>query len=265
MIRLSIFLAFVLCEFTPQPTVADDSPVIERWDRAVCLHTEQKKVDGRPSYATAFLVRKSDSLFLITAAHAAQETHSQSKLLYRNSGGESKWIHIGALIDKPVDPWHTLDNSDLSIMSISRQEGSAPPAISELDELAMDFDWLLPEVPRRATTIEIAGFPIGLGSTPPISPLVMKGYLASREVEADAKWGKTSVIYALPVVGAGCSGGPVFVALEAPTEVRVVGMYIGLVYDPSGTKLSILIPSRMIRTAIESELERTRVASDKAE
>jgi len=264
LIRFPIFLFPVLCAFTPRPAVAVDRPVIERWDRAVCLHTEQKKTDGRSAYATAFLVRKADSLFLITAAHAAQETHSQSKLLYRNAGGESKWIHIGALIDKPVDPWHALDNSDLSIMSILRQEGSVAPQIAELHELALDFDSLLQAVPRRTCAIDIGGFPIGLGSTPQISPLVMKGYLASRELEADAKWGKTPVIYALPIVGAGCSGAPVFVALDAPTEIRVVGMYIGLVYDPSGTKLSILVPSRLIRTAIKRELERNNAASDTA-
>ncbi len=128
---------------------------VERWDRAVCLQTERKATDGLPSVASAFVVAREDNLYLVTAAHAAQDTHTFTKVLYRSAGGESRWVHLGGLVD------------------------------------------------------------------------------------------------AVPTVAAGSSGGPVFAATDDSSKSDVVGMYIGLIADASGAKLSKVIPSRVIRTAIE--------------
>jgi hypothetical protein len=91
---------------------------------------------------------------------------------------------------------------------------------------------------------------MALGTRPTISPLAMKGYLASREMLAEAKWGEEPILYAVPVVGAGCSGGPVFLSVAAADDPRVVGMYVGLHFDGSGVKLAKVVPSRIIRAAL---------------
>ena len=106
------------------------------------------------------------------------------------------------------------------------------------------------DAPVRTTEIEIVGFPMALGTQPTVSPLAMKGHLASREMLAEAKWGKEPILYAVPVVGAGCSGGPVFQSVAAEQETRVVGMYVGLQFDASGVKLAKIVPSRVIRAAV---------------
>ena len=54
-----------------------------------------------------------------------------------------------------------------------------------------------------------------------------------------------------PVVGGGVSGGPVFHAAEEPSEVRIVGMYIGYIFDKSGPKLARVVPSRVVREMTE--------------
>jgi hypothetical protein len=65
-----------------------------------------------------------------------------------------------------------------------------------------------------------------------------------------AKWGAEPILYALPVVGAGCSGGPVFQSVSAKGDIEMVGMYVGLSLDASGVKLAKVIPSRVIRAAV---------------
>jgi hypothetical protein len=251
------FLLFTLPNLArPQETAArsEETPCIARWDRAVCLHTEAKKTDGQPAYSTAFLVKRDDATFLVTAAHAAQETHAGTRVLFRNAAGASKWILLGALTDKAADPWRGYRTSDLSIMKVLTGQAGTEEA-EELKALAIDFDSLLPDAPGRTTAIEIVGFPIALGTSPSVSPLAMKGYLASRELQAEAKWGTEPMLYAVPTVGAGCSGGPVFQSTGETGDTKTVGMFVGMMYDATGVKLSKIVPSRIIRAAVERGVE----------
>lgn len=241
-----LLLVFAL----PSAGFPQEAPSIARWDRAVCLVTEAKEPGGQGALGTAFLVRHSESVFLVTAAHAAQATKAGTRLVYRSIDGAPNWIHLGLLTDKAADPWRAYENSDLSVMTISRRPVTKEP-LEKLDKLAIDFDCLLTDVPPRTTAIEIVGFPISLGVSPSVSPLAMKGHVASRELEAAAKWGTEPILYSVPTVGAGCSGGPVFLSTAEVDDVKVVGMYIGLQGDATGAKLSKIIPSRIIRTAIE--------------
>jgi hypothetical protein len=189
-------------------------------------------------------------MFLVTAAHAAQDTHGGTRVLYRNASGASKFVQLGLLTDGAADPWHAYQNSDLSVMTIASRP-VVKEAVKELKMLAIDFDCLLTDAPERTTEIDIVGFPISLGVRPTVSPLAMRGHLASREMQAEAKWGTEPMIYAIPAVGAGCSGGPVFQSADDTDEAKVVGMYIGVMFDPTGAKLSKIIPARVVRSAIE--------------
>ncbi|MCA8984104.1 MAG: hypothetical protein R3C12_08345 [Planctomycetaceae bacterium] len=250
------YLTGLLCVFTltaASPAEEPDSQQrsrCERWDRAVCLVTERKKTDGSGAASSAFLVAHADNLFLITANHSALETHAHTRVVYRTIEGESRWVHLGGLTVAAANPWVQYENTDLSVLRIA-----AHPQISmyvdELRELAIPFSALLAELPGRTTAIEITGFPISLGIQPQVSPLTMTARIASRELQADAQWGKEAIVYAVPTVGAGCSGGPVFLASEDASATSVVGMYIGLMVDTTGAKLSKIIPARILRAAIE--------------
>jgi hypothetical protein len=152
---------------------AQEAPAIERWDRAVCLLTEAKKSDGQPACASAFLVRDTEATYLLTAGHAAQETHARTRILYRAPDGSSQWIHLGALTTKDGDPWLGYENSDLSVMRIAGREAHARQ-IEQLASLSIEFDSLMQDAPLRTTEIEIVGFPMTLGTQPTVSSLAMK-------------------------------------------------------------------------------------------
>lgn len=237
----------VVCIAVAQALAADDVEPIERWDRAVCLVTEAAGPDGKPKVdlGSAFLVSDDKVVHLVSAAHVARLTGGRTKMLYRNPGGESRWILLGIFNPTGGDPWRYHPKSDLATMRLDTSKLNAD-ARSAMQSLAVPMAQLAVEVPRRATSIEIAGFPISLGTRPEISPLVMRGYVASRRTEAEAKWGSEPIVYALPTVGAGCSGGPAFLSQADASSVRIVGMYVGMVLDNSGVKLSKLVPAAAI-------------------
>jgi hypothetical protein len=223
---------------------------LDRWDRVVCLHTERKATDGLPAFASAFVVTHDKKLYLVTAAHASQDTHSRTKVLYRAPSGESRWVHLGGIVNASTDPWHTHENTDLAV-SLIQSSPAVSIYVNELEQLAIPFAALGKETPGRTECIEITGYPMSLGAQPPLAALTMVAHVASREMSADAKWGKETVYYAVPTVAAGCSGGPVFAAAEDPSKLCVAGIYIGLIADTTGAKLSKIIPAHVIRTAIE--------------
>ncbi|MEO8496492.1 MAG: serine protease [Planctomycetota bacterium] len=231
---------------------AQENPSIERWDRSVCLHTEKMKNNGNPSYASAFLVQRDESTYLVTANHAARDTDGRTKLLYRTADGESKWLYLAAITNASSNPWQTYENADIAVLLVDPTQAESKPYLDQLRKLSIEFDTIRLDAPSRTTDIEITGFPVGIGTIPPISPLAMKGSIASREMLADAQWGAEAVLYAVPIVGAGCSGGPVFRCEFDPMKTDLVGMYIGMVYDPSGVKLSKIVPSRIIRQTIDA-------------
>ena len=261
--RILLIVVVASAEIPVRAAIAQDAPAIERWDRAVCLQTEKRQADGKPAYSSAFVVVDADRLFLVTAAHAADETHMMSRVVYRAADGESKWVVLGGLFTKNGNPWVGFENSDVAVALIDAQP-AVRGNVDDLRALAIPLASLRQDAPRRTTPIEITGFPIALGLIPPISPLAMNGHLASRELLADAKWGQEPVLYAVPTVGAGTSGGPVFETCDDPAEVNVIGLYSGLVYDSSGTKLSKLVPARIVRAAIQRFSQSSPASDEKS-
>jgi len=159
---------------------------------------------------------------------------------------------LAAITNASSNPWRTYENADIAVLLVDPTRAESEPYIDQLRKLSIDFDTIGLDVPSRTTDIEITGFPVGIGTIPPISPLAMKGSIASREMLTDAQWGAEAVLFAVPIVGAGCSGGPVFRCESDPVKTDLIGMYIGMVYDPTGVKLSKIVPSRIIRQAIDA-------------
>lgn len=244
---VQILIALLL---STQLAVADDA-IVERWDRAVCLHTERKTTDGKPAVASGFIVEHKESLWLVSAVHVAQDTHARTRIVYRTKTGESRWVHLGGLAETESNPWNDFGNSDVSIALMQRRPDSTV-YYDELRELAIPFDALISEVPKRTTRIEITGYPMSFGTTPPVAPLAMVAHVASREMLTPARWGNEKIFYAIPSVASGTSGGPVYESIEDLTNTTVVGMYVGLINDSTGAKLSKIVPSQVVRTAIDA-------------
>lgn len=224
--------------------------VLERWDRAICLNTERKTDDGLSTSSSAFIVEYSDDFYLVTAKHSAQGTNALTRVVYRTKSGESRWVNLGAVVDAEKNPWWNYENADLSVASL-KEQSEFTIYYRELGELAIKFECLTKETPSRTAQIEIVGFPMSLGAQPPVSAFATVAHVASKDQSSPAQWGTETVFFAAPCVANGTSGGPVFAADTDRVQTSVVGMYVGLMADNSGAKLSKIIPSQVIRKAIE--------------
>lgn len=230
--------------------IAEDG-ALERWDRAICLHTERKSTDGQPTVASGFVVDFKETLWLVSAVHVAQDTHARTRVVYRTHAGESRWVHLGGLTETEVNPWSDFENTDVSVARMQDRPDTTV-YYGELNQLAIPFDALVAEVPKRTTRIEITGYPLSLGMTPPVAPLVMVAHVASRELPTPARWGAEKIFYAIPSVASGTSGGPVYESNDNSSIATVVGMYVGSINDSTGAKLTKVIPAQVIRNAIEA-------------
>ncbi len=246
-----VTLLVALLAVAQWPTTALADEELERWDRVVCLVTETPQ-DGKPGFTwgSGFFVAYEGELYLVTARHVAEKTTAKSRILYRKTDGESRWLVLGACLEKQGDPWHNHGTADLSWLIVAEDSKVSPAEREWLFDLAIDWSSLAEEMPKRTTAVEITGYPMGLGTAPEVTPLVMSGSIASRELRAESKWGIESVFYAVPAVAGGVSGGPVFQTIDDAAEVQVVGMYIAVGFDDSGGKLSKCIPAHLIRAAL---------------
>lgn len=75
-------------------------------------------------------------------------------------------------------------------------------------------------------------------------------YIAFSEISSDHDWGHEPIIYCSFALAQGTSGGPAFMGDEPPDSATIVGMYVGVVRDASGAKLSKMVPSRFIHAAV---------------
>jgi hypothetical protein len=79
---------------------------------------------------------------------------------------------------------------------------------------------------------------------------VVVGHIASAEISTESDWGVEPIIYCTPALAQGTSGRPTFLSDESPDSTVVIGMYVGVVFDASGAKLSKMTPARLIHQAI---------------
>ncbi|MCR9199069.1 MAG: serine protease [Planctomycetaceae bacterium] len=228
-------------------SLADDLP---RWDRAICLQSvEQAGQESRKHLATGFLVRHQKRLFLVTADHAARQTNRNTRVLYADGEGKPQWAALKALCPGNRPPWRRFENSDLATAEVVSAD--LPQPVAEwMQRMAIPHADIADTDPERTTDIEVAGFPMGLGLQQQVSPIVVKGHIASRAIATENEWGSEPMLYSFPDLAQGTSGGPVFLSDDDSKATTLVGMYVGVIFDKSGGKLSKLVPSRLIKNAV---------------
>ena len=230
-------------------SLADESESVDRLDRVVCIESRVPSQPNTGKLCSAFLVRVDSRLFIVTAGHASAETNAESRIHYRDPTGESQWVTIKSLVPPSSNPWHRDPTSDFAIAELHPREGNEV-YISHLTELSIPWESLCTETPRRATAVVTIGFPLGIGLRQGVSPLAVVGHVASRETLAESSWGQEPIVFCSPALAQGTSGGPTFVLSESQGSTEVVGMYVGIVHDSSGAKLSKMVPAHLIRDCI---------------
>lgn len=247
----SVMWGLIILTLSLPTAIADTIKKAERWDRAICLKSTEKKggKDGSVHLATGFLVKHEKQLILVTAEHAARKTNKDTRLLFRDRNGKPQWVVLELVCSAGQSPWKHFQNSDLATARLVETETSKP-YIDNFRALAVPIENIMTENAGRATDIDVAGFPLGMGLQREVSPIVVKGHISSREISTENEWGAEPIIYSFPDLAQGTSGGPVFRSDPDPHNVVLVGMYVGVVFDASGGKLSKLIPGRLVHAAV---------------
>ena len=255
----------------PRGLQAEDSEGYkERWDRCVFMVTKKKLTEEQKNqkahdtvFASGFFVTHNKRLFLVTAKHAAEDTQPDTRILYRRRKGDARWLAIAKLmkgIDDKSDitknlsrgnPWKYHPKADLAVLECHIEKKEDADKI-ELTQMAIPLDSAIITELKRTTEIDITGFPNAIGTQGgSISALVMKGHLCSRETAHPGKWGLQKLFFAVPTVAGGTSGGPVFLSHEDAAKTELVGMYVGYIYDKSGSQLSQIVPARYVKELVE--------------
>ncbi|MEM1069482.1 MAG: trypsin-like peptidase domain-containing protein [Planctomycetota bacterium] len=232
--------------------VADGRKDVDPLDRVVCIESRVPSQPTTGKLCSAFIVDNESQLYLVTAGHAAAETNADSRLRYRDRSGASQWVTLRSLIAPSKNPWHRDPTSDFAVAVIEAREGNQV-YLDQLVSLSIPLSTLCKMPPPRTTSIVTIGFPLGIGAGDDVSPLAVVGNVASRVTLADNSWGKEPILYCAPALAQGTSGGPTFTFSREDDSTTVVGMYVGVVNDATGAKLSKMVPAHLIRDSI-SEL-----------
>jgi hypothetical protein len=247
---MKTFLALLIAVFTTAAVAMSAEPSeIEPWDRIVCIQSQVESQPNTRKLCSAFFVEADGTIYLVTAGHASAETNQDSRLWYRDPSGKSQWVSLKGFFQGSGNPWHRDAVSDLAIAKLPVVDGTEI-YLDHFKELAISLASICQETPPRTTAIVTAGFPLAIGAQNDISPLAVVGHVASRETSAGNSWGNEPIIFCSPALAQGTSGGPAFLQSVADDGLTVVGMYIGVVNDLSGAKLSKMVPARIIHESI---------------
>ena len=252
---MNSILWLVTAIFTAGLVAAADEPKeLEPWDRIVCIQSQVESKPDSGKLCSGFFVEADGSLYLVTAGHASEETNRNSRIRYRDPSGKTQWVSLKGFVQGDGNPWHRNPVSDLAIAKLPAVDG-AETYLSHFKELAIPLKSVCRECPPRTTAVVTVGFPLAIGAKDEISTVAVVGHIASRETTSSHSWGNEPIIFCSPALAQGTSGGPTFLQSPNNDDVTVVGMYIGVVADASGAKLSKLVPARVIHESITRLLD----------
>ncbi|PHQ35201.1 trypsin-like peptidase domain-containing protein [Rhodopirellula bahusiensis] len=229
--------------------IVSETAAVEPWDRVVCIQSEIESKPDTGKLCSAFLVNSNERLFLVTAGHASEETNPKSKLRYRDPDGVSQWVALKTFFRASANPWQRDKRSDFAVAELLLVDG-AETYFAHLTALSISLESISTETPSRTTGIVTVGFPLAIGAGEVLSPVAIVGHVASRETDTKNRWGHEPIVYCSPPLAQGTSGGPAFLDNQPEGSLVVVAMYIGVIHDSSGAKLSKMVPARLIRASI---------------
>ena len=244
------------------PAAAEGAPQLNYFDRTVFVHTEvlperpydeTRKRDTHS--ASGFFVAFQRQVLFVTARHVARETTPDTQFCFLTAGGDSHFARLAGLVADVKNPWRMHSKADLAVFVVTFSPQLEKGIEEEIRALALPFSAFDTKEVRRASRVTVCGFPIELGTWKKISPLAMTAYVASREMDLPGEGDSAPVFLITPAIGAGCSGGPVFLTTDRGDADTVLGIYVATYFDESGGKLSSVVPARQIMELITETVE----------
>lgn len=232
---------------------AEGASPLNYFDRTVFVHTEvmpdrpydETRKSETHSASGLFVSFKGQILF-VTARHVARETTPETQFCFLTAGGDSHFARLAGLVADVKNPWRIHPKADLALFVVSFSPQLEKGIEDEIRALALPFAAISPKEAIRASRVTVCGFPIELGTWKKISPLAMTAYVASRELDLPVDGESAPMFLITPAIGAGCSGGPVFLTTDRGEADALLGIYVTTYFDASGGKLSSVVPARLI-------------------
>jgi len=214
---------------------------------------------------SGFFVTKNNRLFLVTAQHVAESFNHSTRITIRKGNDEPFILLLFAQKHNPKKQFKYSDDADVAVMEIF-------PDVKILEILKGHF---LPietlnekeEAPKREKTLNIIGFPLGLGTEKKFSPITSEVKPASGLLELLRFDNNKKCIFFLidkPSVG-GFSGAPVFDLAKPFSDmsgliitggpIKCVGLVHGTISDDTGGKFGAIVPSFYIVKTINKFFE----------
>jgi len=205
---------------------------------------------------SGFLVRKDDKPFLITASHVARDIGTSFKIVMPGREGQAVTSRFKGV------QWHISPTADVAMFLIKANSRDENKALLNRC-LPADLITARPLPPSREFPLVVMGYPLCLGTTGFVSPLSLETHAASGFITMerfDNKKLATFILLQSPSTS-GLSGGPVFDVGKSYYEGRdltnrngisLVGLISGVIYDKTGGKFSMVVPSTEIGRLLEA-------------
>ncbi len=249
------FLLGAVCAVEPSKTLHffDRTVFVRSELRTNTPYDEAKNNSG--DMGSGFFVRCKDQLVFVTAKHVARRTNPETQLCFRTLENKSHFARLfGLTAPDEKNPWRMHPAADLAAFRVVFSPKFGESFLDEVRALALPFDMISTNEVERSRRVAVCGFPIGLGARDSISPLVTTAFVASRQLDFELE-GKHTLMYLVgPGIGAGCSGGPVYLATESGCVGDLVGIYVSTYFDNTGGKLSGIVPAQYIAELVTQTL-----------
>lgn len=223
---------------------------------SVVFLTQEAPAGKNANNGSGFLIRKDNKPFLITASHVARDIGTSFKIIMPGREGQAVTSRLSDV------KWHVSPTADVAMFLIRTNSQDEHKAI--LDRcLPANLITARPLPPSREFPLVVMGYPLCLGTTGFVSPLSLETHAASGFITMerfDNKRLATFILLQSPSTS-GLSGGPVFDTGKSYYEGReltlrrgisLVGLISGVIYDKTGGKFSMVVPSTEIARLLKA-------------
>jgi hypothetical protein len=204
---------------------------------------------------SGFLIRKDDKPFLITASHVARDIGTSFKIIMPGREGQAVTSRFKGV------KWHISPTADVAMFLIKTNSRDEYKALLNRC-LPADLLTARPLPPSREFPLIVMGYPLCLGTRGFVSlsleTRAATGFITMERF--DNKKLATFILLQSPSTS-GLSGGPVFDTgksyyegreLTVRNGVSLVGLISGVIYDKTGGKFSMVVPSTEIGRLLDA-------------
>lgn len=218
------------------------------WDQDQVADATVLLIQGRGG-ASATIVVKDTSYYLLTASHVAKELKDSSKVVFRLKGDKPGIYDLLPLTKAKSMAWKHHPVADVAMLELDI--GNAPiKTIIQERAFPAEFVYSGKELPKRDVDLTFLGYPVVDMEMEHFSPLLFTAYLSSGLITQQRyDTGTKCNFFFLNVPGIeGCSGSGVFFSVKkamfmAGKATLMIGIMHGTKGDNTGGKLAAVTPS----------------------